>query len=203
MMFSEMVGKFTSIYWKISLGVVCMDYINPDNEISAWVERYLNLKRYVEIMEHVWKTDVSKDTNFQRTFNGFYQIRRNEEWRKCYYQLFEKMKTEYATFDDILHSLYENTGRIEVSFSSKMLATLHPNQPIWDKYVVHNLELTVPKKNIDGMVDVYEKIVEWYEGYIRSLNGQQCIKRFNEVLPAYAWISDVKKVDYFLWEMRK
>ena len=35
-----------------------MDYINPDNEISAWVERYLNLKRYVEIMEHVWKTDV-------------------------------------------------------------------------------------------------------------------------------------------------
>ena len=78
------------------------------------------------------------------------------------------MKTEYATFDDILHSLYENTGRIEVSFSSKMLATLHPNQPIWDKYVVHNLELTVPKKNIDGMVDVYEKIVEWYEGYIRE-----------------------------------
>lgn len=55
MMFSEMVGKFTSIYWKIGLGVVCMDYINPDNEISAWVERYLNLKRYVEIMEHVWK----------------------------------------------------------------------------------------------------------------------------------------------------
>lgn len=81
-----------------------------------------------------------------------------------------------------------------------MFATLHSDQPIWDKYVVHNLELTVPKKNLDGMVDVYEKIVEWYEGYIRSLNGQQCIKRFNEVLPAYAWISDVKKVDYFCGE---
>lgn len=87
-----------------------MDDINPDNEISAWVERYLN----------------------------------------------------------------------QVSFSSKMLATLHSDQPIWDKYVVHNLELTVPKKNLDEMVDVYEKIVEWYEGYIRSLNEQE--KEFDFVL---------------------
>lgn len=179
-----------------------MDYINPDIEISAWIERYLNLKQYADIMGRVWETDVSRDAGFQRVFNGFYQVRRNEGWRECYYRLFEKMKTEYATFDDILHSLYEDTGRIEASFASKMLATLHPDQPIWDKYVIHNLELDVPKKDPEGMVDVYEKIVEWYGGYIRSLNGRQCIRRFDEMLPGYAWISDVKKVDYFLWGLR-
>lgn len=179
-----------------------MDYINPEKEISEWIERYLNLKQYAEIMRRVRETDVSKDEDFQRVFNGFYQVRRNEEWRKYYYQLFEKMKTEYATFDDILCSLYESTGRIEASFASKMLATLHPDQPIWDKYVIYNLGLDVPKRDPEGMVDVYEEIVEWYDRYIRSLNGRQCIKRFDEMLPGYAWISDVKKVDYFLWGMR-
>ncbi len=179
-----------------------MDYINPDREIGAWIERYLGLEHYAEIMKRVRETDVSKDADFQRVFNGFYKVRRNEEWRKCYYQLFEKMKTEYATFEDILDSLYESTGRIEASFASKMLATLHPNQPIWDKYVIHNLELEVSEKSLDVAVDVYEKMVEWYGQYIRSLNGQQCIKKFGEILPGYAWISDVKKVDYFLWGLR-
>lgn len=93
-------------------------------------------------------------------------------------------------------------GRIEASFANKMLATLHPNQPIWDKYVIHNLGLDVPRKDPEGMVDVYEKIVEWYGEYIGSLNGRQCIKQFDEVLPEYAWISDVKKLDYYLWGMR-
>lgn len=179
-----------------------MDYINPDREIGAWIERYLGLKHYAEIMKRVRETDVSKDADFQRVFNGFYKVRRNEEWRKCYYQLFEKMKTEYATFEDILDSLYKSTGRIEASFASKMLATLHPNQPIWDKYVIHNLELEVSEKSLDVAVDVYEKMVEWYGQYIRSLNGQQCIKKFDKILPGYAWISDVKKVDYFLWGLR-
>lgn len=76
------------------------------------------------------------------------------------------MKTEYATFEDILDFLYESTGRIEASFASKMLATLYPNQPIWDKYVIHNLELKVSEKSLDVAVDVYEKMVEWYGQYI-------------------------------------
>ena len=179
-----------------------MDYINPDRETGAWIERYLGLECYAEIMMRVRKTDVSKDVDFQRMFNGFYKVRRNEEWRKCYYRIFEKMKAEYAAFEDILDSLYEDTGRIGASFASKMLATLHPDQPIWDKYVIHNLGLETPEKNLDAAVDVYEKMVEWYGRYIRSLNGQQCIRKFDEVLPRYAWISDVKKVDYFLWGLR-
>lgn len=44
--------------------------------------------------------------------------------------------------------------------------------------------------------------MEWYGEYIGSLNGRQCIKQFDEVLPGYAWISDVKKLDYYLWGMR-
>ena len=41
------------------------------------------------IIEHVRKVDVSADLDFQRTYNGFYRIRRNAEWRADYYSLFE------------------------------------------------------------------------------------------------------------------
>jgi hypothetical protein len=45
----------------------------------------LGLDKYQYIMEHVMKTDVSADEDFQRIFNGFYIVRRNEEWRNVYY----------------------------------------------------------------------------------------------------------------------
>ena len=99
----------------------------------------LGLDKYRYIMDNVWNTDVSLNADFQRTFNGFYIVRRNEEWRKVYYGLFEQMKSGAPTFANILTYLFEHTGNIEPSFSSKMLATIYPNQPIWDQYVVQNL----------------------------------------------------------------
>lgn len=48
-------------------------------------------------------------------------------------------------------------GRTEASFANKMLAMLHPYQPIWDKYVIHNLGLDVPGKDPEGMVDCMRK----------------------------------------------
>ena len=41
----------------------------------------MGLDKYQFIMEQVRKTNVSTDDVFQRTFNGFYIVRRNEAWR--------------------------------------------------------------------------------------------------------------------------
>jgi hypothetical protein len=101
----------------------------------------LGLDKYQYIMEHVMKTDVSADEDFQRIFNGFYIVRRNEEWRNVYYSYFEKVKNSKPTFEDIITYLFEKTGNVEPSFSSKMLATIIPEKPIWDRYVVQNLNI--------------------------------------------------------------
>ena len=71
----------------------------------------------------------------------FYLIRRNEAWRNIYYEYFERVKSEIPTFSNIITYLYETTGNIEPSFSSKMLASIFPEKPIWDRYVVQNLNL--------------------------------------------------------------
>ena len=42
----------------------------------------LGLDKYRFIMEQVKQTDISKNAAFQRTYNGFYIVRRNEAWRK-------------------------------------------------------------------------------------------------------------------------
>ena len=51
----------------------------------------MGLDKYRYIMEQVSITNVAVDTDFQRTFNGFYVVRRNESWRKSYYQYFESV----------------------------------------------------------------------------------------------------------------
>ena len=83
----------------------------------------MGLDKYRYIMEQVSITNVAVDTDFQRTFNGFYIVRRNESWRKSYYEYFESVKNGKQTFENIITYLYESTGNIELSFSSKMLAT--------------------------------------------------------------------------------
>lgn len=40
----------------------------------------IGLDRYAYIMSRFNTTDVSSDNDFQRVFNGFYRVRRNEQW---------------------------------------------------------------------------------------------------------------------------
>ena len=58
----------------------------------------MGLDKYQFIMEQVLKTDVSIDADFLRTFNGFYIVRKNEAWRKTYYEHFEDVKGGVPTF---------------------------------------------------------------------------------------------------------
>lgn len=69
-------------------------------------------------MENIQNTDVSCDNDFQRTFNGFYIVRRNGEWRKIFYTYFERIKNDIPSFENIITYLYENIGNLEPSFAS-------------------------------------------------------------------------------------
>ena len=136
----------------------------------------------------------------------FYRVRRNAEWRKAYYDLFETSKNSTPSFESIIRTMYEATGNIEASFSSKMLATINPEMPIWDRYVVQNLCLEMRGKTKEDQlkcaVDLYNKMISWYEGFLQTENGRDCIAEFDLILPGYVWMSDVKKIDFYLWSIR-
>lgn len=115
--------------------------IDVQQAVAGLRKREKGLITYEKIMTSYKNTNLSNDMTFQRTFNGFYRIRRNEDWRKFYYENFEKWKNESTpTFPLILETLYRHTGRVECSFCSKMLATLCPDFPIWDSIVLDRLQ---------------------------------------------------------------
>ena len=167
----------------------------------------MGLDKYRYIMEQVSITNVAVDTDFQRTFNGFYVVRRNESWRKSYYEYFESVKNGKPTFKNIITYLYECIGNIEPSFSSKMLATIIPEKPIWDRYVVQNLNMqltgTTKEEKLKNAIMLYADIEKWYADFLETEKGKECIGEFDQVLPDYKGISKIKKIDSILWSIRQ
>ena len=88
-----------------------------------------------------------------------------------------------------------------------MLATVDVNKPIWDRYVAGNLCLNLKGKTKDEQlecaINLYNQMACWYEDFVKTENGIECIAEFNKILPNYAWMSDVKKIDFYLWSKRE
>lgn len=68
-------------FLKISLKKAIKIMINIDAKkvIENRIAESMGFDKYKQIIELVQKTDISSDLDFQRTFNGFYRVRRNAE----------------------------------------------------------------------------------------------------------------------------
>jgi hypothetical protein len=179
----------------------------PEVVISNVLKKSFGIDKYSLIIKELSKRDISKDLNYQRVFNAFYVVRRNSKWRKIYYEYFESQKNnKHLTFEMIIRYLYEKTVQVEASFSSKLLSTVNPNMPIWDIYVLKNLGLKMklgkPQDKIEQAIKLYRDIHETYMRLVKSEWGKSAIAKFNELLPDARWISDIKKVDFFIWQTR-
>jgi len=179
----------------------------PEVVISNILKKSFGIDKYAFIVKDLSKQDISKDANYQRVFNALYVVRRNSKWRKIYYEYFESQKNnKHLNFELFIRYLYENTGQVEASFSSKLLSTLNPNMPIWDVYVLKNLGLKMklgkPKDRIEQSIKLYRDIHETYLKLVKSEWGRSAIAKFNQVLPDANWISDTKKIDFFIWQTR-
>lgn len=51
-------------------------------------------------------------------------------------------------------------------------------------------------------VDFYDQMLSWYADFLQTENGKDCIAEFDRTLPGYVWMSDVKKIDFYLWSIR-
>lgn len=176
--------------------------IDGETILRSQLARSLGLDLYKSII-----TGDPAAPSFQRSFNRYYRIRRNEEWRNFYYALFLKAKKECYDYNQIITELYKQTGNVEASFSSKMFATINVDKPIWDQYVLKSLglELTgkTPDEKLHNAVQLYSEIENWYLMYLSTIDAQENIKLFDTLLPDYKWISNVKKIDCLLWSKRE
>ena len=175
--------------------------IHASQVLQDQLARSLGLDRYAFIMSGDPASPV-----FQRAFNGYYRIRRNEAWRQYYYTLFVKARDDHYSFEQIITELYASTFNVEASFSSKMLATIDASKPIWDQYVLQNigLELTgkTQEEKLRNAVALYDQIIKWYADYLSTDEAKNNLAVFDSMLPSYTWVSDTKKIDCMLWSKR-
>ena len=181
--------------------------INLTSSIEALKKRDADIKSYVSIMGQVRRCDVSADAGFQRQFNRFYRVRRGADWRAAYYGLFERCKgADGLTFEEILRTVYDETGMIEASYSSKLLASLCPDVPILDSVVLARLGLritgTTKQEKLESAIMVYDAISCWYRYFQMTEQSKEFVQCFDDAFPEYVGISAVKKIDFLLWAYR-
>jgi hypothetical protein len=191
-----------------------MSILDHNTVISECLETALDLKTYVEIIRTVESVNFKATEKFRKMYNGFYKVRqRSSEWYDKYFLAMEQQSVKNRSFEELLHIMHEE-GRqmIEVSFVSKLMATVNPQLPIWDKYVLINLgkvaewkrlQTADVEKRIEEAAKIYAYIESWYKAFIEDDNGKLCIAKFDEALPMYKdKLTDIKKIDYLLWSKR-
>lgn len=177
-----------------------------EKALKTRIYSLMGLDNYSWIMNTAFNANVSDNEEFQRVYNHYYRIRRNDTWQKVYYDYFELNKNNKPSFEDIITYLYERTGNVEASFASKMLATIDSTKPIWDQYVLKNLNLELKgktqKEKLENAIRLYTEIEKWYKEFLQTQKAVECIKEFDKMFPDYVGVSDIKKIDTILWSMR-
>lgn len=172
------------------------------------IKKALSLDKYISIREIVDKNDIEEISNidgFQKTFNYFFKVRKDDEWRKKFYNYFKDVvHNKDITFKEILlHISYEKN--IETSFSSKMLASINPEMPIWDKYVKKYFNIVVNRNDlnygIDYMVKKYEELIEKVKEELAKPEIKEAIDEFKKEFGEYN-LTDVKILDFIIWSNR-
>lgn len=188
---------------KIHLTRSQMDAALP--KVSEGLARYLRIQAAISN-----DPKVAMGRDFQRTFNGFYKVRRNQAWQKIYYGLLAaelgKLKKAQSSFAEILAHFHKRTSRVEASFASKLVATVDPDQPVLDKIVLSNIGCHLPypgrKNRLETIVLLHRKIAECYRAYLKTSDGKYLVANFKKWYPK-ADITDVKMLDFVLWQTRE
>lgn len=165
------------------------------------------IAQYLEIMDLLWHVDVSRDRNFQRKYNAFYRLRqRPKEWYEVYFSYMESGKENPPSFDSTIDYIFAALGRYEPSFSSKLVAALDPNQPVWDKFVLRQINQKPPPFGAQNRVErakiVYRNIRRWYEDYLPTEEARRVIELFDREVKDHDRVTNLKKVDFVLWQIR-
>lgn len=168
---------------------------------------HIGIKKYQFLRQRLYETDVSAERDFQRAFNGFFRMgRRTEGYYRDYYCYLQQHKESGIDFAKALTYLYERHSRLEMSFVSKMVAMVNPTLPIWDSVVTKgHFGIVAPYANVKDRlqkgIEKYEQYCRSYSTYMQTAEAKAKIKEFDKLFPNTK-ITDVKKLDFMLWQER-
>ncbi len=198
-----------------------MNIINPKEIMMKSLESACGFDAYLKTLT-LHDVNVSSDLDYQKNFTGYYRVRRDKDWLQAYYTYMEAHKNDASlSFEHILRAISSiphkvkktssNNGfatSVEPSFASKMLATIHPDHPVWDSRVVKALNISIEpslsdEEKIRAYVNAYGQLTREIENFIRTEEGKACMEQFDATFPNLRHVSSFKKIDYYLWNIGK
>ena len=174
-----------------------------------WEKLEIGLKKYQCIMNLFTACEnFNHDFYFQKKFKGFYRVRRNQDFCDVYFKFLNDHKVNEAiTFGETLKHIYDKMNRVEASFASKLVATVNPNLPVWDKEVLNsigselNKSYVIDTDRIESCVEKYEAMKYWYNEKLASVEGEEFVEKFDNRYPNTN-LTNLKKIDLILWQTR-
>lgn len=184
------------------------------HKLAEGVEKVLGkltvskLSTYDYLQNYLLLTNVTSDISYQTKFKGFYGAgpMPNDRWQQFFSILESEKWNKAIAFSQVLERVHTEYGSVEASFSSKIVATINPEMPVWDSKVLSNLNLDPPRQNMETerrmnrIVDLYAYIQQLSSEVIRSSEFENWRRRFDGTFPQFNHFTDVKKLDLFLWQ---
>lgn len=178
---------------------------------ALWKRRH-KIRKYVEIMYDFKCTNghVASDEKFQKKYKYLYGTNLShlsDDFYKIYFKFLEdNYNNKSIPFEKIIKTMSKASGRIEASFSSKLLATINPNRAVWDKNVRDHLGIP-DVKSISEAIESYDELeTRLAENYLCLADEYRHIveKTFiTEDWYGLIDITDIKIIDLILWSLGK
>lgn len=183
-----------------------LEKINLDKTKWSTIQKELN--NYSWIMTNL----DNQNDEFVSRFSKFYKLNlgiKNAIHKEGFFNLLKlSILSKNDNLPYILKKLAIITNRNEISFSSKIAATVNPQLPVVDKCILGHLKINRPSYgNLDYRIqkslEMYDQIVGAYQKFLESNEGEKVIAIFDkEIHLPDIQLTRVKKLDFILWQTR-
>ncbi len=176
--------------------------------ILAKPEMRIGVQKYCELLHLFRDINVATNEEYQSLYRDFYRTNlaliRCKNFETEYFTVLERWKNStYFDSKKIFDDVCDINGDCEISFGSKILHNLDTEYPIWDSVVtIQHFGFRQVPGNKEKTWNKYLNYKDAFERYVQSTEGQKIIDLFDKRFPDNH-ISDVKKVDFVLWQDRE
>lgn len=196
--------------------------VNNDT-LKKGLVKYLKIRKNFEDDNYHICDDNSKNPkgNFQKDYKSFYKMNKKtvknlNKFSIDYFNTMDNLKKikkekKYIDFQTVYDEVYKFQDNNELSFTSKLAHTINNNLPIWDSIVAtKHFGYNKPNSSLSNVytatINIYKAYQEDFYNYMKSPEGKLLIDLFDEMFKkefkGEKPISDVKKIDFILWQYR-
>jgi hypothetical protein len=133
----------------------------------------------------------------------------SKEWFLDFFTLLESQKHNMSiTMPEVFERFHSVHNRFEFSNSSKFVATIRPELPVFDSKIRKNLKLSNPSSKLPSVrfpqtVKVYGQLNDEMTKMLSNrLFTSDILPRFDSTFPDFAHFTPMKKLDLMLWQLR-